>query len=272
MTDRFTTIVVPLDLKPNSERAVGVAADLAAIADVPVVLVTVSTEDRSETDRARLHQVATRCGLTKWDAVVLHDHHPAKAIASYLRAEVRPLVVMASPGRGVVNEWLSRSTVAHVLSEVDSPVLVVGPQVDRGWRPGAACLIACAEPEWDADSALCELSRWNSTFAAPRPWVVEVIVPDDRIPPDARDSAFVFGTVDRLARSGILAEWEVLHDDNPVDGLLRFAESITDGMFLVTSERWSDPEHVHAHSVARELAHRSPRPVLVLPRASVATS
>ena len=271
MSDRFTTIVVPLDLKPNSERAVGVAGALAAIADLPVVLVTVSTEDRLEPDKARLHQVATRCGLTKWEPVVLHDHRPGRAIATYLESEDHPLVVMASPVHGVVNEWLSLSTVAHVLSEVDCPVLVVGPHVERDWRPNAARLIACAEPEWDAGSALCEIARWSRTFAAPNPWVVEVIVPDDRVPPDARDSSLLMTTVNRLARSGVVAEWEVLHDVDPVDGLLRFAESVSDGMLLVTSGRWTDPDHVHAHSVSRELAHRSPRPVLVVPRASVVT-
>jgi hypothetical protein len=148
----------------------------------------------------------------------------------------------------------------------------VGPPVERDWRPNAARWIACAEPQWDDGSALCEIARWNRTFAAPNPWVVEVIVPDDRVPPDARDSSLLMATVDRLARSGVVADWEVLHDDDPVDGLLRFAESVTDGMYLVTSERWTDPDHVHVHSVSRELAHRSPRPVLVLPGASVETT
>src|SRR5262245_56751693 len=110
MKDTFTTIVVPWDLRPSSERAVGVAAALAAMADLPVVLVTVSTEDRRESDKARLRQAAAQFGLTKWDAVVLHGHHPAQAIAGYVGSQHRPLVVMASSVHRAVSEWLSPST------------------------------------------------------------------------------------------------------------------------------------------------------------------
>jgi len=269
MNGNFTTIVVPLDLKPNSERAAAVAGAVAAMADLPVVLLTVTTEDRQEPDKARLHQIAAKFGLDNWDAVVLHGHHPAREIGAYVATHDHPLIVMASPVHGAVSEWLSASTVAHVLSEVSCPVLVLGPHVDREWKPEAARLIACAEPDWDADAALEQIVRWDRTFAAPTPWIVEVVEPEDGIPPDPREGALVMRVADRLAHAGIRVDWEVLHDDKPVDGLLRFAESVGDGVFVVTSERWADPAHVHAQSVSRQLAHRSPLPVLVVPHAFV---
>jgi nucleotide-binding universal stress UspA family protein len=153
------------------------------------------------------------------------------------------------------------------LSKVSCPVLVVGPHVDPEWRPISPRLIACAEPGWDADAAIGEMIRWQSTFEGPTPWVVEVVEPDARTPDGAPEESLLLRTADRLAQSGVRVDWEVVHDDEPVDGLLRFAESATDAIFLATTERWADPAHVHAHSVSRQLAHRSPRPVLVVPHA-----
>jgi nucleotide-binding universal stress UspA family protein len=56
-----------------------------------------------------------------------------------------------------------------------------------------------------------------------------------------------------------------LHDDDPVKGIIRFAEPLEDAVLVVTSERWSDPVRTHLHSVSRRIAHRSAKPVLVIP-------
>lgn len=65
--------------------------------------------------------------------------------------------------------------------------------------------------------------------------------------------------------AGFLADWNILRDDNPVNGLLAFTADNVDALLVVTSKRWTDDSRLHRHSIARNLAHASVHPVLVVP-------
>jgi nucleotide-binding universal stress UspA family protein len=270
--ERFKTIVVPLDVEHDHAVALDEAAALAAAAGLDIQLVSVSSGPQEEPDRARLHQAGSQHHLERWEDVVLHGSHVAEAIAVHLTTVEGPLVVMASSVHGPLGELLSLSTVSEVLTEVDCPVLIVGPHVaDRPRLPPR--LIICVAPTSHADTIVPEVARWQNTFGGEPPWVVEVVDPgsSERATRDVPDTAVVQRFAEQLAASGIRSEWEVLHDDDPVEGVIRFTEPIEDAVLLVASERWSDPVRTHLHSVSRRIAHRSAKPVLVIPTAKSAS-
>jgi len=267
MTDTFTSIVVPLDLEFDSDRAVPIAGAIASIASLPVELVTVTGGAREEPEKARLHQSATAHHLERWNTVVLHDKDPGGSLAEHLETLDSPLVVMASAVHGPVGELLSLSMSAELLSKVSSPVLILGPHVEPTWRPDHAQLLSCLGPVGHAEATIPQTMKWSRTFGGAEPWFVEVVDPGAQLPSssDVSESAHVHRFAELLTQQGIGSNWDVLHDHDPVDALIRFAQKFDRAVFVVASDRWSDPGRVHLHSVARDLAHRSPQPVLVVP-------
>ena len=269
MTDTFTSIVVPLDLTVESDRAVAIAGALASIASLPVELVTVTGDVREEPEKARLHQSASAHHLERWNGLVLHDDDVACALAEHLSTLDSPLVVMASTVHGPVGELLSLSTSAELLSKVTCPVLVIGPHVEPTWRANQAQLLLCVGPTSRAEATIAQMLRWSCTFGGRDPWFVEVIEPVEQlpVPSDVPESAHVRRLADLLTKHGIESNWDVLHDNDPVEALVRFAQKFDQTVFVVASDQWTDPAHVHVHSVSRHLAHRSTQPVLVVPHA-----
>ena len=268
MSDTFTTVVVPLDLGHDSDRAVPVAGAIASLASLPVELVTVTGDVREQLEKARLHQSATAHRLDRWNSVVLHDKDTSGSLAGHLEMSESPLVVMASAVHGPFGELLSLSTVAELLATVTCPVLILGPHVEPTWRPDRAQLISCVGSVGHAEVAIPQMTKWIRTFGGSDPWFVEVVEPGDDLPvaTDVSESAHVHRFAELFTEHGIDGTWDVLHDHDPVDALVRFAQKFDRAVFVVTSDQWSDPAHVHLHSVSRELAHRSTQPVLVLPR------
>jgi nucleotide-binding universal stress UspA family protein len=131
----------------------------------------------------------------------------------------------------------------------------------------APTLIACIGPSTDTDPTLPVMARWAGTFGGPEPWFVEVLPPDGLrdVADDVRETSLVQRRAERLADLGVRSEWDVLHGRDLVEAVERFAEQIDEPVLVVESEHWTDPDHVHLHSVARRLAHRARQPVLVVP-------
>jgi len=269
MSETFSTIVVPLDLGVDSERAVPVAGAIASLAALPIELVTVTGDVREQLEKARLHQSATTHKLERWNSVVLHDKDPGASLAEHLQMIETPLVVMASAVHGPIGELLSLSTAAELLSKARCPVLILGPHVQPTWHPDGVQLLSCVGSIGHAETTMPQMMKWTRTFGCGTPpWFVEVVEPGAlAAAADVDESAHVHRFAELLAKRGMEGNWDVLHEHDPVDALLRFAEKFDRAVFVVASDQWSDPAHVHLHSVSRQLAHRSTQPVLVVPRA-----
>ncbi len=271
MNEAFATIVVPLDLEPDHDRAVAAAAGLAAAGDLPVILVTVSSPGLpDQIDQAELRSTAARHHLDRWSAVVLHDNEPARAISGYLSSLESPLVVMATEVRGMISQLSSVDTAADLLARINGPTLVLGPNVGDAWHPEHSRLVCCVDPDESTVAAMAWTVRWLETFGGRDPYFVTV-KPAGSLhdTPSGNNSVDVEQLAARLySVSGFYADWKVLYDDNPVDGLLAFTEGNVDAMLVVTTERWTDDSRLHLGSTARRLARTSPHPVLVLPHVS----
>ncbi|MBI5089787.1 MAG: universal stress protein [Actinobacteria bacterium] len=270
MDERFTHLVVPLDLESCGDQSIDVARDLATLGRLPIELVIVLPDTfdltsgiASLADRAREHRVPEHT------AVVLTGNDPAKAVAEHLLTLEAPLVVLATAAHGPVGELLSASASARFMSLVESPVLVVGPRVDDRALPVAPTLLACVGPTGESDPTITVMARWAHSFGGPEPWFVEVLAPNG-VPADAgdvRESGLVQCRSEQLAKLGVQSEWEVLHGTDLVDAVERFADGVVEPVLVAESEHWTDPDHLHLHSAARRLAHRGHHPVLVVPHA-----
>lgn len=265
MDATFDTVVVPLDLETCGDRAIDAARSLAALGKLPIQLVTVTMPGPlaqpamdSLEQRAREHQ------LENWSPVVLLSDEPASAIADHLLS-VDGLVVMATAAHGLLGELVSASESAELLARTHAPVLIIGPHVTPQWHAVTPTLLACIDPLGEFDPAIPVMARWMRSFGGSAPWFVEVLSPGGAMPgDDVRESGPLQRRAHELAAFGVQSEWEVLHGDDPVDAIESFAEGIDEPVLVVDSHRWTDPSHAHLHSVARRLAHRSKRPVLVV--------
>ncbi len=268
MPEAFSTIVAPLDLEPNHDRAVAAAAGLAAVGNLPIILMTASSPGLPNgRDQIELGRIAEKHHLDRWSAVVLHDNQPARVVAAHLLTLDAPLVVMATGVRGMISQLSSTHTAASLLGAINCPALVLGPNVPDTWQPRHAQLVCCIDPGEPAYPAVPWVVRWLKAFGGRDPCFVAV-KPSDSAPDTPACNRPV--DVERLAAglystAGFLADWNILRDDNPVNGLLAFTADNVDALLVVTSKRWTDDSRLHRHSIARNLAHASVHPVLVVP-------
>ena len=265
----FTSVVVPLDLQPEGDRALPIAAALAAQAGIPLELVSVSSPHMQEdVDLFELGTRARSSGAT-YTTALLHDNDVVRALAGFAADRPGALIVMATRARGPLGQRLLGSVSEGLLGRLDQPMLLVGPQVDLTYPQGSPTLVVGVDGSDASRDVTPALTSWVSTFDGPSPWLVEVVPP--AAPPAPRDDVDELTDVRRLAgilaKEGVPTEWEVSHGTHPVRALIDFADRVTDAVVVVTSTRWTDPEHAHRTSVARELAQDAHHPVLVVPSA-----
>ena len=272
----FTSIVIPLDLEPGGDRSLAVATALAARAQIPIELVTVSSPAVPE---ARdLFELAERrpAGPVRCTSTVLHDNDAAAALVEHLADRPDALVVMATRARGFVAGRLLGSVSEGVLGHTDRPVLLVGPGAVIADPPGSPTLVVGVDGTPRSEAVLPVLAVWRDSFGGPPPWLLEVL-PETREQKELwelDESSYVHRLAHRLQDDGVQAEWEVAHARRAADALIEFADRVVDAVLVVASTRWTDPEHRHLTSVARKLAHEAHHPVLVVPaeRSAATTS
>jgi len=265
--EMFTSIVVPLDLEPEGDRALPAAGALAFHAGIPVEFVTVSSPGMPEladicelSERAR--EIRAKCTTT-----VLHDNDVVGALMSFLVERPAALVAMATRARGVFGEHLLGGVTESLLARADRPVLLVGPSARITNPPASPTLVAGVNATTIAEALLPAIEAWIDSFGGLPPRLVEVL-PVDRQgggPGENDESGNLQTLATNLKDQGVEARWHVAHAKRPEIALIEFADRLVDAVIAVASVRWTDPGHSHLASVARRLAQHAHHPVLVLP-------
>lgn len=272
----FTSIVVPVDLGPEGDRALPLAGSLAVAAGIPIELVCVTEPSMPEgVDAYELERRAAALAPAACTWTVIHGD-AAEALVSFIGRRPDALVVMATHARGVLAEQIFGSVSEAVMARTDHAVLFVGPHAAVAAHPVNPTLVAGVDGSDASEAVLPVLASWMRTFGGNAPWLVEVLRPSseqgDLRRGDTLESGYVKRLADQLQQHGIEAEWDVAHGRHPADALIDFADRLNDRVpsggadpvLAVASERWTDPEHHHWLSVARTLTHRSRHPVLVV--------
>jgi nucleotide-binding universal stress UspA family protein len=255
----YTSLLVPLDYGPESDRAVQIAGRLAARAGVPIELITVTDprldpdDDRGELLRRAEQARPVACFGT---VLVSDDVTTALVEAFHARPDALPVIGTAAPGP--LAELFEPGIWEGVLAATGRPALLVGPHVkeaDVATRP----LLLGVTPGADAKRLTDAASRWADTFDVGVA-VVDLLGQGGLADPYAQ--SLLRDVSSSLVHEGLPATITVLRPEHPAEALLARSDR---AIIVVTSEHWASDERVHRASVARDVVRSAPLPVLVVP-------
>src|SRR3954452_20255563 len=160
----YTSLLVPLDYGPQSDRAVQIAGRFAARAGVPIELITV-TDPRldPDDDRAELLRRAEEARPVACFGTVLRSDDVSGALAGALHERPDALPIIGTSAPGPLLELFDPGVWETVLAATGRPALLVGPHATDGGVASRPLLIGVtpgADPRRLADVA----SRWTDTF------------------------------------------------------------------------------------------------------------
>jgi uncharacterized protein len=258
----FRSIVVALDLGPDGDRALPIVRGLAAASDLPVELITVSSPHVDETVDA--HELSRRAIANGWppDAfAIVHDNDVARAVATHLGHRHNALLVMATSAKASLTARFLGSVTEAMLSRVEQPVLLVGPQVPVDCELADPTLVVLVDTGDLAEATVPAIVSWARAFGGPQPVIAGISDPstDQATAPTPIDQY-----VTMLAAEGITASQVRVQPDDIEAWLGHVLDQAPDPIFVATSVRWTDAR-ARGHSTTRRLVQRSTRPVLVVP-------
>lgn len=251
---RFGGLVVPLDLEPFGDRALAIVRVLAARGALPVHLVTAVAPGIDDTsDRAALMRRGFDLHAHYVDVHLEPGTDVAEALAGAIGLVDSPLVCMASHGRSAVGAAVLGITTEDLLRSSRVPAVLVGPNADLDQVPST--LAVCVDPSGAPDELIDTALAWHEVFGGALR-AVEVVEPDgpDREPPaELLDAA-----------RALRAPLRVLPSHDPARALVDLAAD-RDVLLAVGSHLRRGIARALLGSVAIEVVHRSPAPVLVVP-------
>jgi nucleotide-binding universal stress UspA family protein len=260
----FECILLGIDESPNGDRALEVAAGLAADRWIAVHLAIVRSpglsaaiDEAAATDRA---EPMRQAGL---DVTVhlLESNDPAEALAALAGSLPRPLVCLATHGRTAVAARVFGSVSLDLEQLWAGPLLLIGPDAALD-RHTPTTLVACVSGDDDVDPLIALAQSWVSTFGGSMEFF-EAVDPSS-VPPGAKPDA---PATDELQRAADLSDAAVtwVADRDPARAILDRAAP--GGVVLALhSHGRTGLKRVRYGSVAGSVLHRGAAPVLVLPR------
>ena len=261
----FDHIIVPLEGKPHDAEVARIADTLAGHwdADIEVVSILAHGEDTADREAAIATQVSSlehRPTLT-----VRHvTYTVADSIADEFEEQPNTLIVMGTAARsrgGAVIESVAEA----VLEETAAPALLVGPHVAVGDSWPSGDMFICTDGTPESEVIVDDAAKWADALDL-RPWVLTSADPDE-IPTGMGSDFIETGHVSRVARkigslTGREANFDVVHDEDPADGIVRYVGDHPAALIVVATEGrkgWSRLVH---GSVAMSIVHDAPCPVL----------
>jgi nucleotide-binding universal stress UspA family protein len=270
-------IVVPLDGSELAERALPVAAALAARIGAELHMTSWVLRDTSvatrhwylyETARAAAPGTTPTVGVHVGDSVVAGAELAALASAS------GTAVCMASHGHTGPGRVIFGSVAEAVVRTATQPVLVVGPHADAERLIGGH-LLACVDETRASEAVIAPATRWAEALGLD-PWIVHVSDPDAAAVvrrQDLDDDVAENGYVSSLGRrTGHDVNWDELHGHRAADAIVDFANGSPVGVVVLSTHSRTGWDRVRFGSVAAEVVRRAPCPVLLLGPRSTSTS
>jgi nucleotide-binding universal stress UspA family protein len=254
----YRSVVVPLDLGCEADRALPVAAAIAARLGVELVTVTVTSPKvpRAEEEiEAGAH--------ARWAKVVV-DRSIVRSdddVAGEILAEVadrRGLLCMASHAWRPLAEVIVHSTSAELVARSTGPVLLVGPEVPMQPPPLGAVLL-CVDGPAPLAETIGAATAWAGLLAT----TVDIV----EVTEDARAAGATTAqnVAVHLGERGVEARPTVLRGDHPADQILRHAAQLTNPLLVMGTHGRREHRPLALGSVSRSVVHRSPWPVLIVP-------
>jgi nucleotide-binding universal stress UspA family protein len=261
----FNRIIVPTDGSDYSWRAVAVGEALArqCAADLElleVVTVVADAKRAEQLTRERLANVSLSVP-TRVSARVL-ERTVGSTIAEYVASVNGGMIVMSTFGRGRTEAILG-SVAVDILGENFGPVVTVGPKARTDRPDFRGELIVPVDGSNLSESTLPLAAAWGIGMEA-RPWVVEVLEPDQMPVQDVLESSYPARLARELAKtSNHDVQHEVLHDKHPGRAIGDFAETIGASLIVASTHGRTGFARLALGSVAMEIVRHAPCPVVL---------
>jgi nucleotide-binding universal stress UspA family protein len=261
----FTSVLVPLDLGEDADRALPVAAALAKRLAIPLDVVIVGSRGIApglDDDEARRHAQAV--GVDIDDVLIRYDSDVAGGVLSQV-ASFDGVLCVATHARGPLADLWLRSLSGQLARRSPDAFVLVGPDVVVEPRPRFTDVVAGIDAAPASAPVAAATLAWARLLDV-KAHLVQVV--HDDAPADASASAAARIDV-TLQAMDVTAAWQVVRDDDPARGLLAAADQHDSPLVVIGT-------HDHAHtfgprpalgSVAHEVVRRSHHPVLVVPPA-----
>ena len=256
----FTSLLVPIDYGPHADRALRVATDIAALADLPVELITV-TDPRldPEDDQGEMLRRAEEVRPVPCTIAIVREDDIGAALTQALADRPDALPVIGTAAARTLAEMLDPGVWPAALHATGRPALVVGPNVvERGVRPDRLVMAVTASTQPRAlAQAVC---TWADTFDAAVS-VVDVVGEGGLARGEAQ---FTLREVSlALRRRDLPAPISVVHADDLADALCDLSRR-SPAILAITTGHWTTPDRVH-RSLARDVVRSANVPILLVP-------
>jgi nucleotide-binding universal stress UspA family protein len=257
------TLIVPVDGSPTAERALTVASLLARrLESCEVVLVS------ADVDAADRHAdyVRSLAGAVPGAATVRTECHGGDApgvIARIAEREPGATVCMTTRGRGRMAAPLLGSVATEVLRLVDAPVLLVGPNCRDDWWHEPPHMVACWAGS-DSDAILVPAEAWSDALGMDLSLVC-VFHPLD-VPASVDPAAQFAPALLHLDTSHRGIPTVALHEELPALTIADYARHLPASLVALTTRARSGFSRAVLGSVALDIVHSSPCPVLAVRR------
>jgi nucleotide-binding universal stress UspA family protein len=265
----FNRIIVPTDGSDYSWRAVAVGEALArqCAADLELLEVVSYSPDVKRAEQLTRERLAeTPLSVpTRVSARVL-ERSVGFTIAEHVAKINGGMIVMSTFGRGRTEAILG-SVAVDILSEMFGPVVVVGPKAITATTPVRTDfrgeLVVPVDGSDFSQSALPLAAAWGMGVEA-RPWIVEVLDPDQAQVNDVLESSYPA----RLARDLALTshhdvQYEVLHDKHPGRAIADFADTLGASLIVTSTHGRTGLARLALGSVAMEIVRHAHCPVVL---------
>lgn len=262
----FSTLVVPLDGSPLAATALPTAGAIArrSFASIELVMVTSPGLPTLDGELALKQAAADTIADVAHSCRVIESNDVRASLVEAASAD-GALLCMATHGRTGLTRVVLGSTAEAVTRTVARPVVLVGPHAlpPSSFDAVVACIAPSADPDDPLLPAAVDLAR---TIGA-RLWLVQIQGQAGADATDVVDSAELHGLAHDLLARGIDVEWEVTHGD-VVGDLLRLRAQTGAAMLAVMTHGRRGIARTVLGSVATQLVHTAPCPVLVVPPGS----
>ena len=265
----MTHLLVPIDERETSHRAVPVAGRLAHRLGLPVLLFTrVETDHEAATAKAGLDRIAE--AYLSGNDVTTETIYGEDAVASIVTAAGETGIVCMGTAASVrFHDGHFGSVAEGVTRDIGRPLVLVGPEMER--HPGASTrkVVVPVDGSKLSETGIEVGGRLAKKFDVPL-WLVTVVSPKQEAQAQRElGSGVVVGEsnyVHNLARDirrahTIDAEYEVLHHEQPAEAIVDFVGD--DGTAVITTHGRSGLSRVVAGSVATGVVAKSKRAVVV---------
>lgn len=265
----MTHLLVPIDERETSHRAVPVAGRLATRLELPVQLFTrVENDHEAAAAKGELDRIAEAyLGDNDVTTGTIFGEDPVESIVA--AAGETGIICMGTAASVRFHDGHFGSVAEGVTRTLGRPLFLVGPEMER--HPGAPTrkVVVPVDGSKMSEAGIEVGGRLAKKFDVPL-WLVTVVSPKDEAAAARQlGSGVIAGEtnyVHNLARAirkahTIDAEYEVLHHEHPANAIVDFVGN--DGTAVLTTHGRSGLTRVVAGSVATGVVANSRRAVVV---------